>query len=461
MVLERRDAQGHVLIISHDVVGVQMAGPGIRYYHLAQVLAREFEVVLAVPAESTLEPSQDLLVLSYLSGEDAALEEAVQGARAVVAPAIWLTQMPSLLQTSVPLVVDGYDPVLAEILALGGDVRGFQRALTQSYLAGDFFICASERQRDWWLGLLDVCGRVNTSTFQEDSSLRCLVDVVPFGLPEPRPRHTRPVVKEVWPGIKEDDHVILWGGGLWGWLDPLTAIRAVVKVWQHRRDIRLIFPGTRHPNPRMAEIPTYNEAVLQTARESGLLDRAIFVGEWVPYADWPNVLLESDVALTLHYNTLETRLAFRSRVLDYIWAGLPIVATRGDATSELVARYEIGIVVDYEDVDGVSEAILRLLETPRGIFGERFEKARRELTWERAAQPLLEFCRSPRRAPDKEAGCVGNPYYQDKIARLEYEELCLEGEIARLENVVKGYESGRFIRLMRWLHSLKERPGWL
>jgi glycosyltransferase involved in cell wall biosynthesis len=457
----REDVQGHVLIISHDVVGAQMAGPGIRYYYLALVLAREFDVVLAVPAGSSLEPSQDFHVLPYRSGEDTALEEAVRGARAAVAPAVWLAQAPSLLQSSVPLIVDGYDPFLAEKLSVqAGETSELQRVLAQAYLAGDFFICASERQRDWWLGLLEGHGRVNLHTFGEDRSLRRLVDVVPFGLRSPPPKHTRPVVKGVWPGIREQDRIILWGGGLWPWLDPLTAIRAAAKVWQHRQDVRLIFPGTRHPNPAMSEIPTHSEAALQAARELGLLNSAVFFGEWVPYTDWPSVLLESDVALTLHYDTLEARLAFRSRVLEYVWAGLPTVATRGDATSDLIAEHGIGIVVDYEDVDGVAGAMLHLLETPRTTFGERFERARQALTWERAAQPLVTFCRSPRRAPDKEAGCVGNPYYLDRIAHLASEKLLLkehmEGRIAWLEGVVRGYESGKFIRFTRFVHRLRE-----
>jgi glycosyltransferase involved in cell wall biosynthesis len=439
------------VIISHDVVGRRMAGPGIRYYHLARVLARQFKVILIVPAESTLASPENFLVLTYRSGEEAALEEAVQQARVILAPAVWLAQMPSILQSSAQLVIDGYDPFWAETLFLRGETNNLQVVLTQAYLTGDFFICASERQRDWWLGLLEAHGRVNPYTFGEDPSLRRLVDVVPFGLPEePPPRASQRVLKGVWPGIGLEDKVILWGGGLWPWLDPLTAIRAIARVWQRRQDVRLVFPGTRHPNPEMAGIPTHNEGALQTARELGLLNKAIFFGEWVPYADWPNVLLESDVALTLHYNTLETRLAFRSRVLDYIWAGLPVVATRGDATSELIARYEAGIVVDYEDVDGVHEAILQLLETPRESFGGRFEKARRELTWERAAQSLVEFCRHPRRAPDKDTPCLGNPYYQGRL-------LHLEAEVARLEALVAGYERGKFIGFMRWMRRLTRR----
>ncbi len=434
------EQQGHVLIVSHDVVGERMAGPGIRYYHLARVLSQEFEVVLAVPGKSSAGVMADFPVEPYTFGGDESLEKWIRGARAVVLPAILVPSIPALRENKAALVIDGYDPYIVETLHLGGDVLALQRALVSSCLIGDFFICASERQRDWWLGLLEANGRINPYTFGEDPSLRRLIDVVPFGLPEVPPYAFRSVVKGVWPGVDATDKVILWGGGLWPWLDPLTAIRAMARVYRVRRDVRLIFPGTRHPNPGMAGIPTHNEAALRLAEELDLLGKVVFFGDWIPYADWPAVLLESDVALTLHYDTLEARLAFRSRVLDYIWAGLPIVATRGDATSDLIEKYQLGIVVNYEDEIGVAEAILKLLETPKGTYEQCFAQARKELTWKRAAQPLIEFCRHPRRAPDKEVlgERLGNPYYVERIAHLE--------------SVVAGYERGRFIRLMRWLH---------
>jgi hypothetical protein len=353
------------------------------------------------------------------------------------------------MRYSVPLVIDGYDPFLAEILSLKGDTDGLQAALTQAYLAGDFFICASERQRDWWLGLLEATGRINRYTFGEDPSLRRLVDVVAFGLPEHPPEAPQYVMKGKWPGIDRDDKVILWGGGLWTWLDPLTAIRAVAQVWEQRKDVRLVFPGTEHPNPGLDSIPTHNEAARRLAQEMDLLDKAVFFGKWIPYEDWPNVLAESDVALTLHYDTLETRLAFRSRVLDYIWAGLPTVATRGDATSDLIASYDLGTVVDYEDVGGVATAILQLLETPQKGFAERFAGARRALTWEQVAAPLKRFCREPRHAPDKVAlgKDLGNPFYLERQRQLV-------AECEHWRALVERYQEGRFMRFMRWMNQL-------
>jgi hypothetical protein len=127
-----------------------------------------------------------------------------------------------------------------------------------------------------------------------------------------------------------------------------------------------------------------------------------------------------------------------------------MVVTQGDETSELVKRYRLGIVTDYEDADGVAKAVLELLDTPIEGFQERFENARQELTWEKAAQPLVRFCHHPRHAPDKRAlkNRLGNPYYLTKINQIEE-------ELSWLRSLVKGYEQGKFIRFMKKIHQWK------
>jgi hypothetical protein len=199
----------------------------------------------------------------------------------------------------------------------------------------------------------------------------------------------------------------------------------------------------------MEGIPSHTNTARKLASNTGLLNKAVFFGDWVPYDEWPGVLVESDLALTLHFDTLETRLAFRSRVLDYVWAGLPTVATKGDATSELISTYGLGSVVDYESVDGVASAIMQLLEAPSSEFSRRFETARERLTWEVAARPLIAFCRHPRKAPDKVAlgGDLGNPHYMAKLQQLIEER-------DHWHDLVNNYEQGRFMRIMRCLHRL-------
>jgi len=76
----------------------------------------------------------------------------------------------------------------------------------------------------------EICEQwaVNLVVFDDDLSpaqgknLEKLLTVVPFGVSDDPPRRTRTALKGVVPGIGADDHVILWGGGVYNWLDPLT-----------------------------------------------------------------------------------------------------------------------------------------------------------------------------------------------------------------------------------------------
>jgi len=454
-VISAHVSQPKVVVVSHDIVGSRMAGPGIRYYQLALVLSQEFEVTLAIPCEvDPALPAEHLKIASYQRGDWASLALLLRGAVAVLVNCVGVSDFPQLAESDIPLIVDGYDPLLAEWLTMtrqdpqGQDASWgvkFQR-LSLPYGVGDFFVCASERQRDWWLGLLEASGRINPWTMREDPSFRRLVDVVPFGLPLTPAVHTHSVVRGIWPHISQDDKIILWGGGLWPWMDPLTAIRAMACIWQKRQDVRLIFPGTRHPNPVMKKAPSHLSAAQQLATELGIADSAVFFGDWVAYSDWANVLLESDLALSLHFdNTLETRLAFRTRILDYLWVGLPMVVTEGDATSEVIEKYGVGIVTASQDVSGVAAALLQLLDQPRSEWHERFEKARQQYTWDAAAQPLLEFCRKPRRAADR--GIFTSPVSSAAYAQLQEETI-------RLRALVQAFERRKIVRFLNRLRAM-------
>ena len=477
--------RARTLIISHDIVGAAMAGPGIRYLNLAKALAQMapgMPVTLAIPQHSPAEAdalAEGFAIVRYAGamsapGEAAGLLALARSNRSVVLPGDVLAACPQLADLDTGLVVDGYNPLLAEWLLTaptpspaipiagegwGGGTsddamvawRARMQQITPQILMGDFFMCASERQRDWWLGLLEAHGRVNPLTIGADPTLRNLVDVVPFGLPDTPPQHTRTVIKGVWPGIGPDDKVILWGGGLWPWLDPLTAIRAMAEVSVQHPEARLVFPGTRHPNPQVAGMPTLLPQAQALADELGLRDKVVFFGDWVAYADWANVLLESDVALTLHIDTLEARLAWRTRVLDYLWAGLPTVATRGDATSELIAQYGTGELVVQGDVAGVAGAVLRALSVERGAWSVERGAMLEALSWTRAVGPLVRFCLAPHRAADRASAAsdaVGNPFY---AAREGAAVQAVAAERDRWRALAEGYARGKVMRVMAWV----------
>ncbi len=452
-----------LLIISHDIVGSQMAGPGIRYARLAEVIAAHLPVILAVPqSEQPLPALAGVEAVAYAPGDWSSLAPLLARATVCLAPgdviADFAADFAALAAdpNGPALVVDGYDPVMSEWLAVHAplplDAQAglwFPRLARQAAAMrlGDFFICASERQRDWWLGLLEAHGRINPATYAADPSLRRLVDVVPYGLPSHPPQATRPIIKGVWPGIAPDDQLVLWGGGLWPWLDPLTAIRGVARLAPARPRLKLVFPGTRHPNPAVAQMPNQVHAAKALAAELGVQDRSVFFGDWVAYADWPAVLLESDVALSLHYDTVETRLAFRSRLLEMIWAGLPCVINEGDATAQLITTYDVGLVVPVQDDAAVAAAIAALLDAPRPAAN--FERARADLTWERAAAPLLAFCRAPTRAPDRPDWL---PVQVDPAHLAQ-----AQADVQYWRDLAQRYANGRFMRAMRRLDQFKRQ----
>jgi hypothetical protein len=226
-------------------------------------------------------------------------------------------------------------------------------------------------------------------------------------------------------------------------------------VSQKCEDVRLVFPGTKHPNPLLGGMRTKAEDAKELAAQLGLINTHVFFGDWVPYEAWPDVLLESDAALSLHEDTLEARLAFRSRMLEYIWAGLPTVATTGDATSDLIAQHDLGLVVGYHDDAGVADAILRVLDEPRPLRGPQFERAQQALTWERAAAPLIAFCQNPQRAADRASSeMLGNPLYMQAVQALRganQQAQQAQAETTHWRELVGRYERGKFMRLMKWL----------
>jgi hypothetical protein len=145
-------------------------------------------------------------------------------------------------------------------------------------------------------------------------------------------------------------------------------------------------------------------------------------------------------------------------VLDYIWAGLPMVVTEGDATSEMIARFGLGRVVDYKAVEEVASTLLRLLEDTAADTSELFEEVRNVLTWERAAKPLVEFCQSTGRAPDLHHSSASRETVEgwrdiglsDSQATIKRQ----QAEIIHLQKLVAGYEQGSFTSFTKWLQNL-------
>jgi glycosyltransferase involved in cell wall biosynthesis len=134
-----------------------------------------------------------------------------------------------------------------------------------------------------------------------------------------------------------------------------------------------------------------------------------FNADWVPYAERGGWLLEADAAVSTHRVHEETRYAFRTRILDYLWAGLPMVVTEGDGFADLVTARDLGIVVPEGDVTALADALEIVLEDDD--VATRFRRAvpavAAEFAWPRALAPILAFVEDPVHARDYQPGRVG------------------------------------------------------
>jgi glycosyltransferase involved in cell wall biosynthesis len=407
---QTRGKTPRLLIISFDIVGKQMAGPGIRFYEFARILSEYVDVTLATPNRIDISTNGFKTFVFDLNNYKL-LKKVSEHTDMILIQGHILHYFPFLKNFKGKIIVDLYNPFNLESLEMfkndnleerlridknNVDLLKFQLSI------GDFFICASEKQRSYWLGMLNAMGRVNPFNYDKDDTFKKLIDVVPFGIPSSQPRHTGESVKKAFPGVKEDDNILLWGGGIWNWLDPITAVKALWEISRNRSDIKLIFVGVKHPDPKLPQMQKAVDAI-KLCQELDLYNKFIFFNDWVPYELRQNFLLESSAGLSLHHEKIETEFAFRTRVMDYIWAKLPIITTEGDSIAKIVKSENIGEIVKYENTSQLSRVIESMVSNRslRDIYTRNLEKISASFHWENVTKPLIEYCTDPEYSRDK------------------------------------------------------------
>ncbi|NUT54145.1 MAG: glycosyltransferase [Saccharothrix sp.] len=402
-----------VLVVTGDAISDRMAGPAIRAWHMADVLSGEHDVRLVTINPLCAPPESSFPVSRAVPRE---LVEHAKWADIIVLQGHVLENLGFLKEPGNTKIVvcDIYDPMHLELLEQGKDstdeqreldLVGVTRIIDNQLRRGDFFLCASERQRHFWLGHLTAIGRLTPTLYDNDPTVRSLLAEAPFGLPGKPPQRTGPGLRSTL-GIDDSDKVVLWAGGVYSWFDPLTLLHAVDRLRTRRSDVRLVFLGMKHPNPEVPDMGITGQT-RALAQRLDLVGSHVFFNEtWVPYHDRQNWLLDADAGVTTHFEHVETTFAFRTRVLDYLWAGLPIVTTDGDSFADLVRREGLGVVVPSEDADALAGALERVLYDAdfAAACVERIAAVRERFTWENVLAPLTGFCRNPRPAADRLPG---------------------------------------------------------
>ncbi|MEM1206957.1 MAG: glycosyltransferase family 4 protein [Acidobacteriota bacterium] len=386
-----------VALLPSEPLRPQMAGIGIRYLELARRLpGHGLDVVLLTSGEVSEVPETGLPEGAIRTFEAGRLKEILADCDVAVAQGQLandlLYEVPDL-----PSVVDLYDPFLVENFAYLGSLgldpyRNDHATWIHQMSRGDLFLCSCEEQRQYYLGFLTAVGRINPHLLERDPDAADLIRVVPFGVPDRLPDH-EPYLPPAPPGRKR-----LLFGGLYDWYDPWPVLEAMEACRDEPWSLLLI----RNPNPGTPQ--TLFTEVETWCRRRGLWGESVEVLDWVPGSRRYDLLRDVDLMVATHRASLETRLSLRTRFLDALAAGCPVVTTEGGAMSRLLQQHGAGWVVPEGDADAVAGAFREILQ------GDGSEvKARRaaggrllaDFTWDRVLAPLVEFCRDPAVEPTK------------------------------------------------------------
>lgn len=402
-------AMANIVIYSEDVLGQAMAGPAIRCWEFAKELSKAHSVAIIAPKHTTLtHPS-----FPIYTKKSPKAQQAIREAEVIITQQITPQLSYQAKKNGTALILDAYCPVTLEILEQLHHIPSekkelyIQRSIHSqrfSFQMADGIICASEKQKDFWLGLLASLPELHRH-HKKNSTLDHFLQVVPYGLSSTEvPPKNGPGPRELF-SLAPSDKLLIWGGSISDWFDPCTLVKAVKKISESRSDVKLVFMGVKHPNDKVPEMSVVGKAIA-LAKELEIDNRFVFFNtQWIPYDQRHNFLSEAAIGVSIHSHHLETRFSFRTRILDYLWAGLPIVSTEGDSFANLVEKERLGFVVPYHNSDAISQAILTILNNPdlSAQMKDNVLALSKEFRWERVMDPLktmISHCLAQPRSSD-------------------------------------------------------------
>jgi len=357
-----------IIVLTDDRVGPLMAGSALRAWELARALRAAGHVVCLAAAPGSEPPAPD--------GPNLVPRPPWRWAEALVCPP-WCLPPRAFLGRRL-LVVDGVTPLLAELDCMHDSplvARRKRTAFARMPLVlarADAVLVAGEAQAQWWRQRLEP--------------LRPGVPLihVPFGIPDEDP----PAERDEVPGIPPDWAIVLWWGGVWPWLDldTLLAARAVIGA----APLSVVVPTARRPGSHGARFSS-SELDAAAQRHGLRHPQVVSLDQWIPYAERHRILHRTSLLAVLHHDGEETDLSFRTRALDGVWAGVPLLVSEGGEVSRLVRTYGWGGVVPVGNATAVAATLeLMLSEREQLRCRKALAASRPEWTWSQVAAPLAE-----------------------------------------------------------------------
>lgn len=377
----------NVLVLANSVVplpGLPTNGGGLRAWTLARGLeAAGHNVTLLFPRHSldeqlvTIAPEARAAALPHTFAWEAVNETIARVAPAVVVASSWILAG-QIRACPTPLAVDLAGPLLLEFLAQD-PAKGVALAhlKTAALAEADYVTCAGERQRPYFAPWLLLGGFT-----PEDCVAR--LGVVPIGCDPIQEPHAPP----------NAEPRFLFAGMTYAWQDPLRALRATLAAIERHGRGHLTIHAAFHP------VHSQGAAWFDELRTIISDHPRVTLGGVLPYDALRAAYREADLALDLYAHTLERELAFNTRTVDFLHAGLPPLYADYAELSPLIRDYDAGFVVPPDDDAAIAAALDAVFTDPAGLAarGRAAQRlAHERLAWDRTIAPLAAFCAAPTR----------------------------------------------------------------
>jgi glycosyltransferase involved in cell wall biosynthesis len=383
----------HVAITAPDLISSGYSGMGLRALGIAQALGKNHDVAVLAAGKPPYLPAANIHIAV---GDKAHSRELAAADVVITSNAVRIRQ---LVRLRAAVISDLYDPSYFEWLVLPPPARDDRRpwvrrqvtALRRAIALSDAILCANERQRDLYLGAILATHPLSSLLGQDEKDIARRVIALPNGISRSESLPPRAEARARL-NFAPDDVVFLWGGGVWDWMDAETVLRASLAAHEQDSRIRLVFLGIRRgdePDPHAA----HAAHLLARYVRAGTATGPIRVNErWVGPEQRLEYLAAADAGILGQLDTLETHFSFRTRLVDCLAAGLPVVSMRGDELSEQAAHQGWGLVSSPEDPEGMTANLLRLAsdEALRAVMQRRAAEIAAERSWESACRSLNE-----------------------------------------------------------------------
>ena len=181
-------------------------------------------------------------------------------------------------------------------------------------------------------------------------------------------------------GLPEDKKIVLLQGS---GINVQRGAEEAVAAMQFLDNILLLIVGGGDVLPLLKKMVT----------DLSLQNKVLFVPRQTP-ENLAGYTANADIGLTIDKDTnINYRFSLPNKLFDYIYAGVPVLATPLVELKNIIQTYEIGDFIENHDPEHIAGKIKNILadENKLAMYKANTQKAATELNWENEKKTLIEI----------------------------------------------------------------------